>query len=297
MFPHTLYYITISLSLSLSTFLFFLSFKSSPKSVFPKNLPLCKLCFPYFSETSRRLLHLLFFLERYPLFPQHTHITVSRTQEKETTAPPTAPRPFRLIPTPSNRDQRSEHLRQQPKHKCAWTISIAGRADTTNGWVAKNVSSPVCTIVSPPSLPPPPQTRNFQHKNPKNRPRPPSARPGGSGLRMPDMSPGGPLGAGVLPSHLRTRRAELRSDRRAATATRRFPNACPPPPTGGGRLAGTGSHPFSDQTADQSRDQASGKHPGRNANTCRRRWVCVVIGPEPGDGVPRGIRPWPGVAA
>ncbi|MCJ1271852.1 hypothetical protein MMC22_011757 [Lobaria immixta] len=112
------------------------------------------------------------------------------------------------------------------------------------------------------------------------------------------MSTGGPPGAGILPSYSRTRRAELRSDCRAATAIRRFPNACPPPPRGGGRLAGTASHPSSDQAADQSRDQASGKHPGRIANlTCRRRWVCTVIGPEPDDGVPRGIRPRPGVAA
>ncbi|MCJ1264083.1 hypothetical protein MMC22_003954 [Lobaria immixta] len=58
-----------------------------------------------------------------------------------------------------------------------------------------------------------------------------------------------------------------------------------------GELARTALESCSDQTANQSRNQASGEHIGRNADKRQKRWV-IVIGPESDDGISRKIHPW-----
>ena len=112
---------------------------SFPKSAFQNHS--ASFLFPLSLKPNHRLLTLP---ELTFTFPQHTRYGKSnqKRQLPSSTDPP-----------------RKKRLKQKPEvlTQCAWTISTAGRADTTSGWAAKSGSSPVCTVRSPPSLP---QTRD-----------------------------------------------------------------------------------------------------------------------------------------
>ena len=123
---------------------------------------------------------------------------------------------------------------------------------------------------------------------------------------MPDMLPRGPRAAGILPAF--GSGAKLGSDRRTTMAVRPHlvgGSACTPPPPsarfgddadgGGGGLARTTSDPSSKQTTDQTGDQPSGRHPGRNNVKNRgagRLFGTLRIGPESGQWVIVGSSPY-----